>query len=538
MRTFFSIISTIIFVIIICGCHGGESLGLREPEPSGDSGHISGIVYAVLPAYKNPAKYQLYLYRGIDVTATSVETDSGIPCTRTTTTKNDSIYSFNDLPNGTYNITASFLLNGVTYSGELKDIVVRGGLTTSMSNFMIFDRTPDNVITFQGKITDAKGSSLKDATVNLEVGIPRYNGSEADVDHYRDNHENYGANCSCYEAMITTVRTDSNGNYAFTAPLDDGSTFYFVSARYKTSMVSVVQVETPGKSNTNNISLTDYEELEMPMQQISYLCAYTLKSDEIVLSSRSSSSGNATDSSQLLATYAKANKIKGQNMDTVNKVVEKRKSANVSTPIISGSRAGSDHFVEVDLMWDWVTNNGSLDNVYGYNIYRGSSADANFYKVGQIQDAYFMVFYDVDPSLKVNTPVYYTVTSFGAYSKESFSSAVVKAEAMGTISITCPSALTAGNSTLTWNLVQGAKSYTVLVYKSDELPSLNPDYTNSFIAGSAQYETNLLGDNWIVGEKLTPGTYWVAVAASNETPASGKLPYQISYSGFRKITIP
>jgi len=532
MRTFFSIISALLLIIIICGCHGGEDLGLKDSEPSGDYGHISGLVYTVLPAKAKPEKNQLYYYRDINVTATSTEGKG----TYQTTTKHDGVYSFLDIPNGNYNITASLTIDGVTYTGEIKNIVVRGSLTTAMSNILLFNQNSGNAITFRGKVTDnVNGNAVVGATVNMEVGMPKYGGNDPDSDdHYLKNH---GTNCDCFEAMIFTTTTDSNGDYSFKAPKNDGSTTYFLSARYKNSVVSELQIASPSDDNVKNISLAVYEELEMPTQEIAYICAYTLKTEENLSKSSSSSTVKSAD---ILAAYAKANKIKGKNLETINKAVAKRNSADVTMPTVASSKIGDGYFVEMDLMWQWAVDNGSLGNVYGYNIYRGSSANGNFYKIMQIADPYLLAFYDLDPTLEINVPVYYTITSYGAFNKESLSSVSVSAQAMGTVNITSPDVVNESNRTLSWNTLSEANSYTVFIYKSNTMPSLNIDYVRSEILTSYQSpQLDLLKDSWAVGGgKLTAGTYWVAVVASDAVYGSGLLPFKLSYSGFKKFIIP
>ena len=534
------IVLAMLFTIFIAGCakNSGDKLSMKEPVPSGDSGNISGLVFTVLPAKFRADKNQIYYYRDIKVTATPV----GGGASHTTFTKNDGVYLFANLPNGKYNLQATLTIDSGTYTGTLNNVEVRGGITTYMANFIVFDHTKS--ITYTGKVTDKKnGNAIEGANVSIELSAPRFGGLSDEpayqTDHYQAGDVGYD---SCYDSIILTTTTDAGGMYSFTVPQNDGSTLYFLSARYKDSMV--YEIDKPTEL-VNNFSLQIYEILDMPTQEIGFACAYTLKTDEN-LSRSVSANTNSANTADLLSVWAKANKLPSNQLAVINKMKSGRAKYSLETAksqAISQSRSGSrsdekDYWVEIDLMWDWAVDNGSAVNVYGYNIYRSSERNGTYYKIAAVQDPFQMIFYDIDPTLDIKKPMYYTVTSFGAFNKESVNSIIRTTSAFEPldISISGGDTITSQDQKISWNRIDGANSYTILIYQGENMPMLNVEYIRAAVGGRDTNNVSILGQ-YEIGGGLPDGTYWIAVIGSDVAVNKPALPSKLAYSGFKKIVI-
>jgi hypothetical protein len=539
MKKILLLILTIFLTVFIAGCakQSGDGLTFKDPVPSGNSGNISGLVFSVLPAKFKPERNQIYYYRDIKVTATNVSTGA----THNTSTRNDGVYLFSSIPNGRYNLSATLTLEGVTYKGTLNNIEVRGGITTYMANFIVFDTTKS--VTYSGTVKDKNGNPIRGATVNIELSLPKYGGVSDDPAYQTDYYQLgiVGYDERYFDSIIMHTLTDASGRYSFIVPKDDGNTSYFLAARYDNSMVYDKHYPT---ETVNDFILTTYDILDMPTQEIGFACAYTLKADENLSRSMGGSTTSYTKTSDLLNVWARANKIPSNKLSIVNKVrtnSQKYTLDTVKSQAVSQSKSRSiiddrGYLVEVDVMWDWAVDNGSFVNVYGYNIYRSSERNGTYYKIAAIQDLFQMIFYDVDPTLEVNKTVYYTVTAYGAFGKESVNSIIQPATAFEPLNISINDTITNESQRLSWNHIDGANSYTVLIYKGENMPLLNIEYVKAVIVGRGTSNVAVVGED-SVGGNLANGTYWVSVIASDVAYNAAVLPGSLSYSGFKKITI-
>jgi|GEM_PF-3015984 len=547
MKQILSLLLFLSVILTIFGCHSGDSSKISS-RPNGDDGNgsISGIVYAVLPAKANENKKQVYYFRGIDISAKRV--DSGGSGTFSTVSKTDGIYSIEQLKNGRYDLSATLVYEGKTYTGSLKGVTVVNGNPTYMVNVMVFDQ--DDSMTISGKVTNGI-SNVNGATVNLEVSLPMYSGifeEERDfIDHYQLNHPHSERLDECYNGIVISALSDQSGNYSFTVPKGDGDIFYYLSARYKTTFVSEISLGFLTESlhgKMADIPIDDSTAVQLPTQMITLLVAYTMNDNHKTDLSRSSTStAKQIDTGKLLEIYAKAKGFNGKQLEKVKKIVSNRK--NVAAPISKsgGSRGAADNYsLEIDVMWEEAANIGTFSYIYGYTIGRGLERNGTFYRLGDVNDPFITIFYDIDPEITLGTTYHYMVQAFGAHDEKSQNSISKEISNLNVLNIIVDS-----NNIVHWDNIAEAKSYTVIAYKgkegSDELPNLGVEYLRSTVLSQYTNSYDLKTNSWdVIGKysgPLSTGTYWVCVIASTEgiTGNSTQDILKISYSGFTKFVV-
>ncbi|HOF89654.1 MAG TPA: hypothetical protein PLZ36_16355, partial [Armatimonadota bacterium] len=184
-------------------------------------------------------------------------------------------------------------------------------------------------------------------------------------------------------------------------------------------------------------------------------------------------------------------------------------------------------WVENDLYW--AVLDGDV-GVRGFHIYRGTDKAGPYTYAGSVNDPYLLFFFDSDPALQSLPRTYYVVTSFAANGKSSSPSRPFLAEPLPQIEATGPAdgaAIPRAGAQVTWNAVEGAKSYLVTVFFNAP-----PSFNMSPIRTPVVYTNGQTAESFA---DLPPGQYWWSVSAYNTTDPNWAT--AATYSAYRQVTI-
>ena len=210
---------------------------------------------------------------------------------------------------------------------------------------------------------------------------------------------------------------------------------------------------------------------------------------------------------------------------------------------------------EIDLFWTYK----SYNNLFGYAINRASNPSllASSQANAILRDPLANAFFDVDPDITPNSPMYYTISALDTVQFPDSStqtvgprSNVASANPLSPITAFSPSqgGFAGGNPTFQWSSISGAAGYQIYVW--DRFPSLLDDITlpvdQNAVAPIWPANLNSPGSSFVYapaasgvygGPPLISGRtyYWMVVGQDSTSSASV---HAISASPIMHFTVP
>lgn len=520
-------VAGLLAALALAGCGGGGgSINLKTPVESGTIGSISGTLYSITNGSMDiPGNVQVSL-----APVTMPAGEAGWP--RQTTTNVTGSYQFADVPAGTYRVRVDDAVNGsgLHVSGEIADVVVRGGIPTLNANLVL--GPPGDVVTFNGTVRE-NGQPAAGATVTMEITALQFP-------------ENSGAG---QRSVYVTTTASAQGAYSFTVP-----NMRFVHPKLDGNG-NPITTDGGATVTTEHYAITAHSAtsgVADPMWYYPPIPVSPVTVDPIVLSSVTKPAATSPT-----ALYQMSVRLPAASMEaslqaavarlaiarltgapatrivTLQKIADGRQSALSGATVRAASAIG---VVENDLNWEDLQQ--SMD-VQGYHVYRSSARSGDFIRVGTSTDPYNNVFVDNDPALPLDQPMYYTVTGYAARGIESKPMTPVKAQPLPalanvrSVDVSSEVATTTadGEIKLRWDPVAGAVGYIVMVYTKYPSFSTMPDTVESLSSAQTSLTFTYPG----VGGN--PIDYWWIVSAFNVPASQAWAATSAAYSAFHAFTL-
>jgi len=192
------------------------------------------------------------------------------------------------------------------------------------------------------------------------------------------------------------------------------------------------------------------------------------------------------------------------------------------------ARSRATGLIENFLYWQTYDD---VSTIHGFHVYRGQQAFGDFLYLGSAQDPYQWYFFDNDPTLPLDAPRYYTVSSYSPDAQVSQpTKPVALAQPLPQINVISPEDNTtlpgAGNAQFNWEAVPSAESYVLIIYPT------KPTYNAAVYFKQIYPASTNTASVW-----LNAGTeYWWSVSAYNNTEPNYST--AVSYAAYRKVIVP
>jgi hypothetical protein len=503
----------------LSGCGGGATGGSdipkisQDPGNNGGFGSIAGQVSTLSTENTpQPGKAQIDFPPRVLVSLRQLNgahTDS-------TTTNNQGIYHFDQVPNGSYEVSAttpSHTDAGVNLTNTVTNVLVDRGNPTLGVNLLL----GKHLVAFTGTVK--QGSQLVvGATVSVSVQAHPFDNSFSSIQ------------------IILSTTTTAGGAFTITVP-DEPVDAYIFNAHSTTSAVTPDSVEhtiipplTPSKLQVPQFVLTTVSNPRLATLKI-YAMSSTLP--------------QPTPEASLQAALTRTAVAKIAHLPATSRFVRMRSTSQLAR--VSAAATAGPFMGNIENLLTWETISTGADDILGYYLYRSGTLNGTFVKIGQNPDPNNTVFSDYDPALSVNAPAFYTVAS---YAGNGTATGKVGVPAIATISSALPlitgllpgasdddsPTVAGGHATLQWAPVAGARGYVVVVY-ADQPPTFNSSLDTTLSGRIYDPATTVFT---ITNPPGVPSrTYWWSVSAYNVRVDDTHIgaATAISYSAYRKVTV-
>ncbi|MHB9130928.1 MAG: hypothetical protein ACYDBB_07535 [Armatimonadota bacterium] len=484
----------ILVMLAGCGGGGGGDTPIIPPTQNVDPSKptaIGGVLWT-LDGKMLDSPYNAE----ITLTGTPDDPLNGTSVTRKIATTLLGSYHFDNLPQGTYTLSAT--VQGaknpdIVLSGTLQGIRALGNFPNLMVNLLL--GSADKMATISGTITQ---NDAPRAAASVTLAVKAYS-----IDYL----QNGAASDSMWIYLNTTTGTD--GKYAYQVPAD--ALAFVISVHSDTSAVNDsnnITDLTAGETRTVDMTLIDAPSSSF-VPIVLDVISNTLPEPTVLASQRALMTQIA---------LAKAKHAPAARLARLQRLAQRQ--------YISRSIGG---MVDNNLLWDV---NGQDQGVQGYYVYRATAATGPFEYIGGTNDLYFMTFFDNSPSLNQWDRVYYKVACYAANGKISAPSDSVTAQPLPAISLISPAnnaTVTSANARIRWQAVPDAKWYTVTVY--DHEPTFNITEVRYHDVAADTFSTEFSQSI----STLPSGTYWWSVSAYNTEDTNYAT--AISSSDYQVLTI-
>ncbi|MHB1001109.1 MAG: hypothetical protein ACYC27_17845 [Armatimonadota bacterium] len=213
------------------------------------------------------------------------------------------------------------------------------------------------------------------------------------------------------------------------------------------------------------------------------------------------------------------------------KDVVEGKSSRITT---QATPAGS--LIEVDLYWNSLAGDNDSRDLAGYGIYRTTNPAIEMRSIDFVRDPYANFYGDMGTELTPYQNYYYAVTAVDVEFLDNNNNPIEDAESdksnalsvrpLGQLRVTDPSsnAVVSQNPRFTWNSLNGAANYRIVIYDRFPVMSFTPVVDTSVSGTQTSFTYG--------GSELQSGeTYYWVILANDST---GKA---FSYSQIRRFTV-
>ncbi len=418
-------------------------------------------------------------------------------------------------------VSATATISGRAFSGQNTVEVLTGEANTANINLVVSDSA--NQGTISGTVRDAGNQALPNARVFIAPGPAQQS--------------NGGLAFTNFSSFA--VYADTGGNYSV-PNLPRGVTYTAV-ASYPGHLNQSAANLTLTNTSLSNVNFNLSASTTSPqLPAVANFGAFSFTFPASPTRSISGKSGNSVMDA-IKAYVLNKRGFKQNRFASANKTW-KRNTTTRTTP------AGS--LIETDLVWDFE----DLNNLFGYSIVRAIGGNSNFQDIATLRDPLADRYDDLDPVLTPGTSYFYNVgrldtINFPNNSQTSNSNpadVTIQVSPLNAIQVQSPSpnANTNATPTFTWNGVNNAGDYQVLVY--DRFPDLQsnnggvvpiwPQFSDTPGSSLVSAPTTQTTYN---GPALQSGhTYYVVVLAqyapANNDPSVGS---SISVSPIQAFTV-
>ena len=390
------------------------------------------------------------------------------------------------------NVTATATVKGVPYSGQNQvEVIVGDPITHDVQIVLSPTSTQGNIV---GTVTDNHGNRVAGARVFANVGPFQQSGGTAE--------QLFLANPASFN---TTTRADGG----FTIPALPPDTPYTVIASLAGHINQTQSGITVGANSSTTVNLTipiSNTGTDVPTPTGFFATVFTAPLNP------TRAAGTAGSSTGFL------NVVRQIVLKQHNVLGHKSAAAQKITLHRSVTRdAPADSLIETDVFWDYA----QVDNLFGYTILRATTlgngtSGANFASIATLRDPLADRFADNDPFLTPDTSYFYSIArldtvNFPLNGAEGTPvTPVAQVVPLNKLTLLTPTSgsVTSATPTFTWNAVNRATTYLVLVY--DQFPTLQSD-------GTAGSDPNGVPALWSASFTGTSGTYAGPALVSGHT---------------------
>ncbi len=393
-------------------------------------------------------------------------------------------------------VTATATIKGQAWSGQNQVELINGNPITSNVQVVLSPTNSQGSII--GVVLDSAGNRVSGARVFASIG-PTFPAGHPD--------QLFFTNLASFN---TTTRSDGS----FTIPSLPSANSYTVTAslagRINATTVGTVNVLA---SSSTQLTLT----LSNPSGSSSVATPNGLTAQTITAPlSPTRSPGDASGFLNVIRRIVQSKRGLLTHHAAPSQKVLLHRSLTRSTP------AGS--LIETDLFWDYV----QIDNLYGYDIVRATTiSPANFTSIATVRDPQADRFADNDPILTPDHLYYYSIARLdtinfptGVGGESSPVQPPVSVDPLGPLTLIAPSSgtVTAATPVFSWNAVNRANLYKVLVY--DQFPTLQDSSDPNGIA--PVWSADFSGTNATYGGTalISGHTYYWAVLGQDDVASA------------------